>query len=332
MSTTRDAGLHPKGSEHLEEPRPTPAQKVLVERHGRRAPHPILVFLVAPVCRLLRRRPKAERVSEVLLHVERHEGAVGGEVGRDRRLQRYDRPVPETFAPQDGPREAGHRTRRALVPNPARGRRLEHAGASRVTIAFVVVAASRRPRVNRGVEPQPVTVFVLERLDLVRGQVLLDGADHRDALAWEHEGPLPSLRHPPTRPVLRSRAEEASHALPILATQLLFVVAILVASNEEVAGHGRPLGVRTLCCIVWSRRRPARLPRVVRRHFCFCSLLLSYSRPRKKKKKKLVHAASGTLLEADVLVGGFDADAKPEDQMEREGEEAEDRGASSNDE
>jgi len=52
----------------------------------------------------------------------------------------------------------------------------------------------------------------------------------------------------------------------------------------------------------------------------------------KKKKKKLVHAASGTLLEADVLVGGFDADAKPEDQMEREGEEAEDRGASSNDE
>ena len=53
---------------------------------------------------------------------------------------------------------------------------------------------------------------------------------------------------------------------------------------------------------------------------------------KKKKKKELVHAASGTLLEADVLVGGVDADAKPEDQMEREGEEAEDRGASSNDE
>ena len=52
----------------------------------------------------------------------------------------------------------------------------------------------------------------------------------------------------------------------------------------------------------------------------------------KKTKKKLVHAASGTLLEADVLVAGVDADAKPEDQIEREGEEAEDHGASSNDE
>ena len=192
-----------RGPEHLEAPRPTPAQKVLVERHGRRDPHPILVFLVAPVCCL----PKAEPVSEVLLHVKRHEGAVGGEVGRDRRLQRCDRPVPEIFAPQDGPCEAGHRTRRALVPNPARGRRLQHARASCITIALVVVVASRRrglqrSRVTRRVEPQPVTVFVLERLDLVRGQVLLDGADHRDALAWEHEGPLPSLRHPPTRPVL----------------------------------------------------------------------------------------------------------------------------------
>ena len=108
-----------RGPEHLEAPRPTPAQKVLVERHGKRDPHPILVFLVAPVCCL----PKAEPVSEVLLHVKRHEGAVGGEVGRDRRLQRCDRPVPEIFAPQDGPCEAGHRTRRALVPNPARGRR-----------------------------------------------------------------------------------------------------------------------------------------------------------------------------------------------------------------
>ena len=79
-----------RGPEHLEAPRPTPAQKVLVERHGRRDPHPILVFLVAPVCCL----PKAEPVSEVLLHVKRHEGAVGGEVGRDRRLQRCDRPCP----------------------------------------------------------------------------------------------------------------------------------------------------------------------------------------------------------------------------------------------
>ena len=209
-----------RGPEHLEAPRPTPAQKVLVERHGRRDPHPILVFLVAPVCCL----PKAEPVSEVLLHVKRHEGAVGGDVGRDRRLQRCDRPVPEIFAPQDGPCEAGHRTRRALVPNPARGRRLQHARASCITIALVVVVASRRrglqrSRVTRRVEPQPVTVFVLERLDLVRGQVLLDGADHRDALAWEHEGPLPSLRHPPppthkTRPP-RSRAHSlASRPFP----------------------------------------------------------------------------------------------------------------------
>ena len=61
-------------------------------------------------------------------------------------------------------------------------------------------------------------------------------------------------------------------------------------------------------------------------------LLFSCHHTNKKKKKKLVHAASGTLLEADVLVAGVDADAKPEDQIEREGEEAEDHGASSNDE